>query len=668
MLSKIKNSINYNEILYLFWGILKRYVKLKNSLYILFDRAVRYKIKKNIKKNQFKKETFANHLSKILEDFSNYVDFVSPKEKKQILEKADSLLAHEFNILGSGAKKLDRINWHIDFKSGFIWPKGKFYTKYIQVDLNNNADVKVPRELSRSHHFLTLGQAYLLTRDEKYTNEFIDQVNDWIRENPLMRSINWGCAMDVAIRAVNWIYALNMFIKSPNIKDNFINMIITSLYEHGWFIYRNLEKNYKSNSNHYVADLVGLLFLGYFFKNFNKETIKWKKTAEYSLFHEIRHQVYPGGVIYEISINYIRLVSEFFIYSFILMKRNNFKIPSDIEYRIEKIFSFILYYTKPNGLAPIIGDQDDGRLLPFGIEKNIDHRYLLTLGTILFNRSEFKKFSDGFNSHAFFMMGKRAKTLYDKVDPTESPIKSKAFKDAGFFIMRKDDIYLFINNSGQGKYCDDPFVDGSHTHADLLSFELHIGKITYLVDPGSYIYTADAKMRNFFRSTQMHNTVVVDGKDQYEMKPENLFGFETIAYPKQNKWISNEDYDIFDGEHDGYNRLEEPVTHRRLIYFHKKKLLWNITDYFTGKGTHTFDLYFHFNSGIDFEIHNNEVCTILKDLPNICLSFDSSNQFELFKEKSWVSIKYGQKEDSYVLRILLKRQCPDEFSYMIYIK
>ena len=65
------------------------------------------------------------------------------------------------------------------------------------VDNSNNADVKVPRELSRSHHLLWLGQAYLLTKNEKYVNEFIFQIENWIDENPIMKSINWGCAMDV---------------------------------------------------------------------------------------------------------------------------------------------------------------------------------------------------------------------------------------------------------------------------------------------------------------------------------------------------------------------------------------------------------------------------------------------------------------------------------------
>jgi len=41
------------------------------------------------------------------------------------------------------------------------------------IDLANDADVKVPWELSRHQHFVTLGQAFVLTGDEKYAREFV---------------------------------------------------------------------------------------------------------------------------------------------------------------------------------------------------------------------------------------------------------------------------------------------------------------------------------------------------------------------------------------------------------------------------------------------------------------------------------------------------------------
>ena len=59
-------------------------------------------------------------------------------------------------------------------------------------------DIKVPWELSRFQHFTILGQAYILSKEEKYAQEFVNQVTDWIEHNPVGFGVNWACPMDVA--------------------------------------------------------------------------------------------------------------------------------------------------------------------------------------------------------------------------------------------------------------------------------------------------------------------------------------------------------------------------------------------------------------------------------------------------------------------------------------
>ena len=85
---------------------------------------------------------------------------------------------------------------------------------------------------------------------------------------------------------------------------------------------------------------------------------------------------------YERSTNYNRLVLELILVPILLLKRNGHEIPSDIWYRLEKMFEFIMYSLKPDGTSPIIGDQDNGRLLPFGVEDINNFRYLLVFGSI----------------------------------------------------------------------------------------------------------------------------------------------------------------------------------------------------------------------------------------------------------------------------------------------
>ena len=86
---------------------------------------------------------------------------------------------------------------------------------------------------------------------------------------------------------------------------------------------------------------------------------------------------------------------------------------------------------------------------------------------------------------------------------------SQAFPEAGTYIMRDRDLYLCFNASGAGIN-----GRGSHGHNDALSIEVSAGGRAFIVDPGTYVYSADLAKRHEFRSTAYHSTVQIDGKEQ----------------------------------------------------------------------------------------------------------------------------------------------------------
>ena len=130
--------------------------------------------------------------------------------------------------------------------------------------------------------------------------------------------------------------------------------------------------------------------------------------------------------------------------------------------------------------------------------------------------------------------------------------------------MRHDDLYLIVDCVPA-----DPKSPSGHKHNSRLSFELFAGNKSFITDPGAYIYTADKAMRNLFRSTKHHNTVVVDGEEQNKFEEDELFAMNLNAAAKVNRWLVTENYDFLDAEHNGYSRLN--VVHRRLIYFIKEE-------------------------------------------------------------------------------------------------
>lgn len=594
--------------------------------------------------NVINKELLQKRLIDILGNYRDFQDFAV--ETDTILKKANDVLNHNYDILGSGIVVLQPIDWHIDFKSGYKWPKGRFFKDYKQIDLNNSADVKVPRELSRSHHFLWLGQAYLLTTDEKYAIEFVHQVRNWIKNNPLMYTINWGCAMDVSIRAVNWIYSLNMFIDSKHIDDLFIKEVYASLFEHGYFIAANLEKGFPNSGNHYAADLGGLSLLGLLFMD-TPSGRKWFNFSRDELFNEVRCQLLPSGIHYDPSISYNRLMIEIFYYSIIVLKRCGVYIPLDIRYRIQQMFDFVLHYTKPDGTAPIIGDEDNGHFLNFGTHANNDHRYLLSLAAIEYTDPRFKCCGSKYVNEVYFLYGNTSKEVFgSNIDCVDS-VTSKFYPDAGFCILRHRQHYAFIVCSGTPKY----YLKSasSHAHADLLSFELSIGNTTFIVDPGSFLYTSSSQERNLFRSTKMHNTITINDKDQFELCKNDLFKSNSIAKPIDCSYFEDSKYAIFTGSHDGYVKYLPSYVHKRVILFNKDVEQWVIEDYILGHGECEIKVYFHINSGISIILGDSNVVLVSSMNDSLSLKMTCNADFRLSVIDSYVSPSYGIKYEAQTL-------------------
>ena len=341
-----------------------------------------------------------------------------PNSIEQTINEADEICNHIFNLLGSGKQELGKeINWHLDFKTGFRWNTRTYYLgtrKHITLD--DDSDVKVPWELSRCQHLVTLGKAYWYTNDERYTKEFVEQIESWIEKNPVELGVNWACTMDVAIRAVNWIWGYYFFCGSQSSTNEFKIKFFKSLYLHGRHIVNNLEFG-RIRGNHYLSDIAGLVYLGIFFQE-TREGKKWLEKGLNALKEEMKVQVYPDGVDTEGTISYHRLVTELFISTTLLCHKNGITFPDWYMTRLERMIEFIMYYTKPDGTAPQIGDNDDGRLYilsNYGNWSRLDHRYLLSVGAVVFKREDFKDAAGEFHEEAFWLVGAEGLNIYKDI-------------------------------------------------------------------------------------------------------------------------------------------------------------------------------------------------------------------------------------------------------------
>ena len=497
-----------------------------------------------------------------------FPDKVQPK-----IAEANLICKHIFDLLGSGPKKLTPeaeryrpIEWHSDFKSGYRWNPKTFY-RNIRYGHVEGVDVKIPWELSRFQHLNKLGQAYILTRDRKYSEEFVNQITDWIKNNPVGFGVNWYYAMDVAIRAVNWLVSMEYFYKNDNIPEDFIEKFYSSIYQHGKFIRSHLEYSSQLTMNHYIANIVGLFFISVYCPFFKKSK-EWQGFALRELSKEIEKQVYSDGCSFEASTSYHGLVLEMLFLAKLLGDRAGIIFPKVYRNRLRKMFEFSLYCVKPNGMIPQIGDNDSGRFLVFSKRPILEHKYLLNLAAIYYEDSRFKVSKFDFYEESFWVFGNKGKELYDNLPVRKQPIVPKSFPDAGWFTIRRNNDYCFISCGSNGQN-----GKGGHAHNDKLSFELMLYGQDIIVDPGTYVYTSHPKERNKFRSTKYHNTITFNGYEQNEISANAIFSLPDRVKIASAALTETDENITFQG---GIRYLD--LTHKRRIRLDKDSCTWTIAD------------------------------------------------------------------------------------------
>jgi hypothetical protein len=330
------------------------------------------------------------------------------------------------------------IDWQLDFKSGYRWQE-KMPASHCSRAPLPGVDIKVPWELSRMQHLPQLAWAYGLTsQGEKrkqppgaYLSEFRNEILDFVATNPPRFGVNWHCPMDVGIRVSNWLLTYDLFkSQGASFDPEFEQVFQNSIHDHGLHIIQNLEWNPTLRSNHYLADIVGLLFVASYLPR-SSETDTWLAFSIQELIHSMEEQFHPDGSNFEASTSYHRLSGEMMLYATALIlglpdnKREAlqhyhpislfpglklqeaplsfFPIPgldetsplppSHFE-KLERIAAFTRAIMKPNGQAIQIGDNDSGRFFKLHpklhkgelIEDHLNHSHLIQAIDALFRK------------------------------------------------------------------------------------------------------------------------------------------------------------------------------------------------------------------------------------------------------------------------------------------
>jgi hypothetical protein len=603
------------------------------------------------------------------DEVSSIIKHRFPEERRALLENAERAIKGRFDLLGFDDLSFgDPIDWHLEPTRKSIGGKRTplvHWSKINYLDPQIAGDKKVTWELNRHAHFVTLGQAYWLTGDERFVAAFVSQASSWMNSNPPKLGINWASSLELAFRVIAWTWAIYLFADSDRLTPGFVTRFLKFIVVQGRHIESYLS-HYFSPNTHLTGEALGLFYLGTALPELARAT-RWRDTGLNVLLEQLARHIRSDGTYFEQSSYYHRYTADFYTHLVVLARAGKVGLPPEVKERLSLALEHLMFITRPDGTSPLYGDDDGGRLLKLNAREANDFRDTLSTGAALFERGDWKHVADNPPIETLWLLGPEALAKYDQVESREPVETSRAFSEGGYCVMRDgwsaQSSYAIVDCGPHGS------SSCAHAHADALAFEYAAEGRTWLVDPGTFTYTGDAKARDWFRASTAHNTVTVDGLSQ--SLPAGPFAWEHVAESHSKAFISDNTFDYFEGSHDGYERLDDPVTHTRSILFVKPDRERELTsfivvrDRFDARAQHRYALRYHAAPGCMLTADDNTVTAL--DVAGHALSISAFGVSKTTTrvEEGWESRCYGQRESASVALFEAEGHGPQQFVSVI---
>lgn len=504
---------------------------------------------------------------------------ISPEEKKW----ADEGLEHTF-FVHYGYQPSYNYGEDINWK---FWPV---------------KDMELRWQLHRHKWWVPMGQAYKVTKDEKYAVEWTKQYIDWIIKNPYddpdkeNLRFSWR-PLEVSDRLRKQPDMFMLFVDSPAFTPEFLTEFLVNYHKHA----EHILANYSEHGNHLLFQAQRMIGAGCFFPEF-KRAKTWSDSGVGILNREINLQVFEDGGHYELCPHYHLATINIFLEALETADINGLRELFPKNY-IDKVESMIMYY-----------------------------------GNLCFPDYENPCFSDAKTIHKDEML--RNYRRWSKVFPENEAIRywategksgklpeylSKGYLNTGTFIFRNswgDDATQMVVKAGPPAFW--------HNQPDNGTFELWYKGHNLFPDSGAYIYSGDEeimKWRRWFRRTDSHNTMTLDNKDIDNTDSKTLL------------WDAEASTPVLVTENQGY----EGFSHRRSIFFVDRKW-FVIVDEAYGPAAGTVNLNYQMPMGeIVFNTGKMTAATDFKDGSNMILKCFAPENTEMAISDGWHSPAYRTK-------------------------
>lgn len=564
----------------------------------------------------------------------------------RLSERADRIVDGRLRIFDLDDCRIGNpIDWNRDHKLGKSTPL--HYAPTIDYrDPHVAGDCKFVWEPNRHHQFVVLGRAYRATGQIRYAQAVVAQLTQWLEQCPYGRGMNWRSPLEFGVRLINWVWALDLIRPSGALAADLFERVLKAAWLQMMDITRKYSRGTSAN-NHLIGEAAGVYIAASYFRELNEAPV-WKAKAHGILCEEILAQSYPDGGTREQAVGYQVFVLQFFLLAGIVARRTGDDFPKQYWTRLRGMARYLGTLSE-GGALPMFGDSDDGYVLDLDADPH-DARPWLAAAAVVLDDADLAQASGGYVEACRWLFGPDSETPFGALlaSSKRERLESQAFEDSGYYLLQcgrrgHDDRISVVFDCGPLGYG----AIAAHGHADALSFTLRAFGEDILVDPGTYDYFSFPEWREYFRSTRAHNTAVVDGRDQSDIL--GLFLWGKRAEARCSSWSPSDNGGSVSGMHSGYERLPDPVVHRRQVELNGVQRNIRITDEFSTKGRHEVAIYFHVSEACIVAQAGERCFTIQAKHGSVAIMFDSRLSVEALTGNrepiaGWVSRGYHRKE------------------------
>ena len=439
--------------------------------------------------------------------------------------------------------------------SGSIWPNADRYCFDIPYrHVTGLGDVKFLWEINRLQ-FLQVAAAHArMSGDLGLKRRVFDVVFAWMDANAPFRGPNWNSGIELSARIVTLVVILSYAGEPAAAAERVRLRAFVNAHAFWLALYPS---RYSSANNHAIAEGLGLFLAGLLAPDL-PGAARHEHEGRQLIETQCLLQLTADGVGVEQSPTYAAFSMEMVAFGALAARFCGRPLDKTVSARLDAAAQHLFWIMNANGETPAIGDNDEGRILTTSIDS--EQHYACSIATCVTALTGATPLAPRPRSPEL------REALFGPTAPRgPAPSGVRTFPQGGYSIVR-DEIEgrpsILVFDHGPLGYLS----IAAHGHADALALWLDVAGRPVLIDAGTWLYHAGGDMRNWFRSTAAHNTVLVKGTSQ--SLPAGAFNWSH----KANTWLINSSGGQandgkswwFEAAHDGYAK-RYGVTHIRRV-------------------------------------------------------------------------------------------------------